>query len=114
MTQQNTRPHEQASYDTISSTSSTLSPDTPLDICTFKIEAPSGSGPNKVRVNVKQDVSGIITLSSAQSMEEVPPDPEPEAKEGDETKTDAATEPKEGEVRNCETRSDHILIKEQH
>ena len=33
---------------------------------------------SQIRVNVKQDVSGIITLSSAQAMEEIPPEEQAE------------------------------------
>ena len=51
------------------------SSDMPLDICEFKIEATKSDPPNRVRVNVKQDINGILTLSSAQVMEELPPEP---------------------------------------
>jgi heat shock protein 4 len=59
------------------------------EIATFKIKMPVGED-KKVRVNVKQDIHGIITLSSAQMVEEIEEEPtEVEAKEGE--------EPKEGE-----------------
>mmetsp|Transcript_35159 Transcript_35159/g.52268 ORF Transcript_35159/g.52268 Transcript_35159/m.52268 type:complete len:819 (-) Transcript_35159:144-2600(-) len=56
----------------------------PFEICSFSIKAPAGEE-KKVRVNVKQDVHGIISLSSAQMVEEVDDD-EPssiEVKEGE-------------------------------
>ena len=40
------------------------------EIATFTIKAPPGEE-KKVRVNVKQDIHGIISLSSAQMVEEV-------------------------------------------
>ncbi|KAI2495843.1 Hsp70 protein [Fragilaria crotonensis] len=58
------------------------------DICTFKIVAPPGDL-KKVRVNVKQDIHGIITLSSGQMVEEIEDEevlPDTEAKEGEEKK----------------------------
>lgn len=84
-----------ASYNDIPAGSDTLASSTPTDLCTFKISAPVSDAPTKIRVNVKQDLSGIITLSSAQSMEELPPDPEPEVKEGEEGKE--GTEQKDDE-----------------
>ncbi len=65
--------------------------DAPTDICEFKIEGPVTDQPQKIRVNVKQDVSGIITLSSAQAMEEVIEEPEAK-KEGEEAKEGAAAD----------------------
>jgi len=65
-----------------------IRPDVSKDICTFKISAPEGAV-KKVRVNVKQDIHGTITLSSGQMVEEVEdeePLPEGEAKEGEEKK----------------------------
>ena len=59
----------------------------PSEIATFTIKAPPGEE-KKVRVNVKQDIHGIIHLSSAQMVEEVEEDEE--MKEGDE-------QPKEGD-----------------
>lgn len=58
------------------------------DIATFTIKAPA-EGENKIRVNVKQDVHGTTTLSSAQMVEEYEeevPVPAAEAKEGEEGK----------------------------
>lgn len=61
----------------------------PPDIATFVIQAPAGVE-NKVRINVKQEISGTLTLSSAQMVEEVADDenaavepPPAEAKEGE-------------------------------
>jgi heat shock protein 4 len=62
--------------------------DVTKDICTFKITAPAGDL-KKVRVNVKQDIHGILTLSSGQMIEEIEDEeelPEGEAKEGEEKK----------------------------
>jgi len=42
----------------------------PREIATFSIDAPSGCE-NKIRVNVKQDIHGTITLSSAQMVQEI-------------------------------------------
>merc|ERR1712157_660290 len=42
----------------------------PSNIANFKIKAPTGSE-SKVRVNIKQDIHGIITLSSVQMVEEI-------------------------------------------
>ena len=53
----------------------------PSEIATFTIKAPPGDE-KKVRVNVKQDIHGIIHLSSAQMVEEVDDDDE-EVKEGE-------------------------------
>jgi len=60
----------------------------PNEIATFTIKAPPGEE-KKVRVNVKEDIHGIIHLSSAQMVEEVEEDEEmkegdAEAKEGEE------------------------------
>ena len=49
------------------------------DIVQFKIKAPEGND-NKIRVNVKQDISGCIHLSSVQMVEEI------EEGEGEEAK----------------------------
>jgi heat shock protein 4 len=57
------------------------------EIANFNIEAPPGEE-KKIRVNVKQDIHGIINLSSAQMVEEVDEEETPENKEA---------EPKEGE-----------------
>jgi len=57
------------------------------EICTFKIKASEGAE-KKVRVNVKEDIHGIIHLSSAQMVEEIDDEgvPDTEAKEGDDKK----------------------------
>jgi heat shock protein 4 len=60
------------------------------EIANFNIEAPPGEE-KKIRVNVKQDIHGIINLSSAQMVEEVDEEEteenkEAEAKEGEEKK----------------------------
>lgn len=58
------------------------------DICTFKIVAPPGDL-KKIRVNVKQDIHGIITLSSGQMVEEIDDEevlPDAESNEGEEKK----------------------------
>jgi len=68
------------------------------DIATFKISAPAGDE-KKVRVNVKEDIHGIINLSSAQMVEEIEEE-EPAAKEEGEKKEgedEAAAAAKEGE-----------------
>ena len=51
------------------------------EICTFKIKASNGPE-KKIRVNVKEDIHGIIQLSSAQMVEEIEDDePAPEGEE---------------------------------
>ena len=58
------------------------------DICAFKIMSPPGDL-KKVRVNVKQDIHGVITLSSGQMVEDIDDEevlPDSEAKEGEEKK----------------------------
>jgi len=61
------------------------------EICSFKIQAAAGDV-NKVRVNVKEDIHGIIHLSSAQMVEEIEeeePAPQEEAKtDGEEAKSE--------------------------
>jgi heat shock protein 4 len=64
----------------------------PSDITTFMIQAPVGNE-NKVRINVKQDISGTLTLSSAQMVEEVADDEAPALE------APAAAEIKEGETK---------------
>jgi len=73
----------------------------PLDICEFKVEATKSDPPNRVRINVKQDISGILTLSSAQVMEELPPEPAepPKAPEESEKKDgEAETKAADGDT----------------
>jgi heat shock protein 4 len=55
------------------------------DIVEFNIKAPAGNE-KKIRVNVKQDIHGIITLSSAQMVEEIEPEEGEETPEGEEKK----------------------------
>jgi heat shock protein 4 len=57
------------SYDT-SAANFGLEPGATLDISKWTIKGPSGDE-KKVRVNVKQDIHGIISLSSAQMVEEI-------------------------------------------
>ena len=90
-------PSPQASYVNPNSSSTTLDPLNPTTIATFKISGPNNPSPCKIRVNVKQDVSGIITLSSAQAMEEIPQVEEEETKE-DKTEKKEGEEGKEGET----------------
>lgn len=59
-------------------------------IATFHINAPVDSDA-KIRVNVKQDIHGSLTLSSAQMVEEIP-EPEANAEEGVEVKADEKKE----------------------
>lgn len=64
-----------------------LPPGAPRDIASFKIKLAAKDGEKKVRVNVKQDIHGIVHLSSAQMVEEIEEDggeesAEVEAKEG--------------------------------
>mmetsp|Transcript_34036 Transcript_34036/g.39451 ORF Transcript_34036/g.39451 Transcript_34036/m.39451 type:complete len:856 (+) Transcript_34036:147-2714(+) len=58
----------------------------PREIAILKIKAPPGAE-NKIRVNVKQDINGCTTLSSAQLVEEViaetPVEPEAPPKDAD-------------------------------
>jgi len=66
---------------------------TSREIATFKVKAPAGAE-SKIRVNVKQDIHGSTTLSSAQMVEEIeeevpvpaPAESKGEAKEGEEAK----------------------------
>ena len=65
----------------------------PKDIATFVIQAPSdvAGGENKVRVNVKNDVHGIVHLSSAQMLTEViEEEAVPAAAAGEENKDESA------------------------
>lgn len=62
-------------------------------IATFNINAPEDSEA-KIRVNVKQDIHGSLTLSSAQMVEEIPePEPAP-AEEGADAKAEEGAEAK--------------------
>ena len=81
-----------ASYDA-SSTQYGFSSDL-TDVCSFKIKAAAGAL-NKVRVNVKQDIHGIIQLSSAQMVEEIEDEETAEAKKEEGDKKDGGDEPKE-------------------
>ena len=61
------------------------------EIAAFTIKAPAGEE-KKIRVNVKQDINGCISLSSAQMLEEIeeeePAAEEAEKKEDEEAKTE--------------------------
>jgi len=72
----------------------------PSDIATFVIKAPSdvAGGENKVRVNVKNDVHGIVHLSSAQMITEVIEE-EPAAE--DKKEEDAAMKTEDGAAENA-------------
>lgn len=62
-------------------------------IATFHINAPAGSDA-KIRVNVKQDIHGSLTLSSAQMVEEIPEPEAAPAEEGTEVKAEEGAEAK--------------------
>eukprot|EP00978_Attheya_sp_CCMP212_P029881 scaffold107872_cov51-Attheya_sp.AAC.4 len=69
-------------------------PGSSQEIASFHIKAPA-ENKNKIRVNVKQDVHGVVTLSSAQMIEEVAEEEAPkaeaaEATEGEDAKTEEA------------------------
>jgi heat shock protein 4 len=67
-------------------------------IATFSINAPNDVD-CKIRVNVKQDIHGSLTLSSAQMVEEIP-DEEEKAEEGAEAaKTEEPKEPKKPKMK---------------
>uniref|UniRef100_A0A7S2WF05 Uncharacterized protein n=1 Tax=Eucampia antarctica TaxID=49252 RepID=A0A7S2WF05_9STRA len=80
-----------AGYDE-SATQYDLPVDASKDIATFHVTAPLGEE-KKVRVNVKQDIYGIITLSSAQMVEELEEEEDPPKEEG-ENKEDEVEEKK--------------------
>jgi len=74
----------------------------PSNIAAFKIKAPTGSD-NKVRVNIKQDIHGIITLSSVQMVEEIEEEETPaEKQEKDEVKKDEPDKKKKIKKTNLE------------
>lgn len=65
------------------------------DISNWTIKAPAGEE-KKIRINVKQDIHGIVQMSSTQMVEEIEEEePAPAAKEGD---AKAGEEAKEGEA----------------
>jgi heat shock protein 4 len=67
-------------------------------IASFHINAPVGVD-CKIRVNVKQDIHGSLTLSSAQMVEEIPEEEATPAKEGEEAKAEEkSAEEKEKEA----------------
>lgn len=78
-----------ASYDE-SSIEFSFPKQAPREIATFCIDAPSGCE-NKIRVNVKQDIHGTITLSSAQMVQDIEEEELSAAKE--ESKEEAKKEP---------------------
>jgi heat shock 70kDa protein 4 len=95
-----------AAYDT-SASQYGLAATSSSDISTFTIQAPDGEE-KKVRVNVKQDIHGIISLSSAQMVEEVEEEeaaPPAEAKEGEE----APKEPEEKKKKVKRTNLDFTM-----
>lgn len=66
------------------------------DICTFNIKATADGELKKIRVNVKEDIHGIINLSSAQMVEDIVE--EEAAEEGAAKEAEASAEKKEGEA----------------
>lgn len=80
-------------YDESASITYGLPKDSGKHICNFGISLPS-EGEKKVRVNIKQDIHGIVHMSSAQMVEEVEEPPAPEEEKSEEEKADA---PAEGE-----------------
>jgi len=66
---------------------------TSREIASFKIKSVAG-GENKIRVNVKQDIHGIISLSSAQLVEEIIEDEVVEPPKEGEAPAPAEGEPK--------------------
>merc|ERR1719410_3277964 len=74
----------------------------PSNIANFKIKAPTGSE-SKVRVNIKQDIHGIITLSSVQMVEEIEDeDAAADQKQEDEVKKDEPDKKKKIKKTNLE------------
>eukprot|EP00548_Thalassiothrix_antarctica_P005052 CAMPEP_0194135114 /NCGR_PEP_ID=MMETSP0152-20130528/5192_1 /TAXON_ID=1049557 /ORGANISM="Thalassiothrix antarctica, Strain L6-D1" /LENGTH=837 /DNA_ID=CAMNT_0038831179 /DNA_START=248 /DNA_END=2761 /DNA_ORIENTATION=+ len=78
-----------------------LHKDVKKDICSFTIQVPEGEQ-KKVRVNVRQDIHGIINLSSGQMVEEIEEE-QVEVKEGEEPKEG---EKKEGEKKEGEKKEE--------
>ena len=78
------------------------------EIATFKIKAPEGTE-NKVRVNVKQDIHGRITLSSTQMVEESLEVVEKPVEE----KKDKPAEEKEGEPKESEPKESEAKEKKE-
>merc|ERR1719183_2371406 len=59
------------------------------EIAAFTIKAPAGEE-KKIRVNVKQDINGCISLSSAQMVEEIEEEEEPAAEEAEKKEDEEA------------------------
>ncbi|VEU34845.1 unnamed protein product [Pseudo-nitzschia multistriata] len=81
-----------SSYDA-SATNYGLDAGSTQQICNWSIKAPAGEE-KKIRVNVKQDIHGIVQMSSAQMVEEIEEEEAPPAKE----EAKAGEEAKEGEA----------------
>merc|ERR1712232_708459 len=87
----------------------------PSNIATFKIKAPTGSE-NKVRVNIKQDIHGIITISSVQMVEEIeeeetPATPAAGEKQEEQPKEDAKKEEPEKKKKIKKTNLDYVIVR---
>jgi len=79
---------------------------TAQEICGFVVKAPAGETA-KVRVNVKMDIHGVVTLSSTQMVEEVE-EMEVEAKEGEEKEKDKKEEGVEAEAKKKKVRKTNL------
>lgn len=84
-----------ATYDD-SSLSYSFPPAASKDIASINIKAPTGAE-NKIRVNVKLDINGCITLSSAQLVEEIAEEEKEETKDMDTSEGEAKKEEKKEE-----------------
>lgn len=87
----------------------------PSNIAAFKIKAPTGCE-NKVRVNIKQDIHGIITLSSVQMVEEIdeeetPATPASDEKQEETPKEDAKKEEPEKKKKIKKTNLDYVIVR---
>jgi len=87
----------------------------PSNIAAFKIKAPTGSE-NKVRVNIKQDIHGIITLSSVQMVEEIEEEETPAPAASDEKqeeppKEDAKKEEPEKKKKIKKTNLEYVIVR---
>lgn len=70
-----------------------LDPNVTHDVCKWSISAPPDVE-KKIRVNVKQDIHGIINMSSAQMVEEIEEDVTTEENKGEEGKDEQPVEKK--------------------
>merc|ERR1719410_359544 len=85
----------------------------PSNIATFKIKAPTG-GDHKVRVNVKQDIHGIVTLSSVQMVEEIEddtPDAAADQKQEETPSEDTKKEQAEKKKKLKKTNLDYVITR---